>query len=132
MPVSMLGLLAMILRGRAHLVEANALRQMLEKHLSYQRIEQANSPLHIAATDMATGGEIVHSTGPVVNAVLASAAIPGVFPPVRIEGVDLIDGGVATNTPISVAVAVAGRLVQRASLCCRPASRVRCMRRRVV
>jgi len=106
MPFSMLGLLAMILRSRAHLVEANALRQLLEKHLSYQRIEQATLPLHIAATDMLTGGEIVLSTGPVVNAVLASAAIPGVFPPVRIDGVDLIDGGVANNTPISVAVSL--------------------------
>ena len=106
MPFSMLGLLAMVLRSRAHLVEANALRQLLETHLSYQRIEQASLPLHIAATDMFTGAEIVLSTGPVVNAVLASAAIPGVFPPVRIDGVDLIDGGVANNTPISVAVAL--------------------------
>ncbi|RZF24938.1 patatin-like phospholipase family protein [Paraburkholderia sp. UYCP14C] len=104
MPLSMLGLLAMILRSRAHLVEANALRQLLETHLSYERIEQATLPLHIVATDSLTGDEIVLSAGPVVKAVLASAAIPGVFPPVRIDGVDLIDGGVANNTPISVAV----------------------------
>jgi NTE family protein len=87
------------------LVEANALRRLLETHLSYERIEQATLALHIVATDMLTGGEVVLSTGPVVNAVQASAAIPGVFPPVRIDGVDLIDGGVANNTPISVAVA---------------------------
>jgi NTE family protein len=104
MPFSMLGLLAMILRSRPHLVEANALRQLLATHLSYERIEQATLALHIVATDMLTGGEVVLSTGPVVNAVQASAAIPGVFPPVRIDGVDLVDG-VANNTPISVAVA---------------------------
>ncbi|WP_233809299.1 patatin-like phospholipase family protein [Paraburkholderia sp. HP33-1] len=106
MPFSMLGLLAMILRSRSHLVEANALRQLLETHLSYERIEQATLPLHIVAADMLTGDEIVLSTGPVVNAVLASAAIPGVFPPVRIDGADLVDGGVANNTPISVAVSL--------------------------
>ncbi|MFM0390135.1 patatin-like phospholipase family protein [Paraburkholderia dipogonis] len=105
MPLSMFGLLSMILRTRPHLVEANALRRLLETHLSYERIEQATLALHIVATDMLTGGEVVLSTGPVVSAVQASAAIPGVFPPVRIDGVDLIDGGVANNTPISVAVA---------------------------
>ncbi len=127
MPLSMLGLLAMILRSRAHLVEANALRQLLETHLSYERIEQATLPLHIAATDMLTGDEIVLSTGPVVNAVLASAAIPGVFPPC-----------VSTVWISSMAASPTTRLsrwrlrsVRRASSCYRPASRVRCMRRRV-
>jgi NTE family protein len=104
MPLSMLGLLSMILRTRPHLVEAHALRVLLEKHLTYERIEQALLPLHIVATDMLAGHEVVLSSGPVVNAVLASAAIPGVFPPVRIDGVDLVDGGVASNTPISAAI----------------------------
>src|SRR5579864_1537010 len=104
MPLSMLGLLSMILRTRPHLVEAHALRVLLEKHLTYERIEQALLPLHIVATDLLAGHEVVLSSGPVVNAVLASAAIPGVFPPVRIDGVDLVDGGVASNTPISVAI----------------------------
>ena len=65
---------------------------------------QAALPRHIVATDMLSGDEIVLSSGPAVNAVLASAAIPGVFPPVRLDGVDLIDGGVANNTPISLAI----------------------------
>ncbi|MGC4441949.1 patatin-like phospholipase family protein, partial [Streptococcus suis] len=68
--------------------------------------EQSALPLHIVATDMNTGNEIVLSAGPLVDAVLASAAIPGVFPPVRIGGLDLVDGGVANNTPISAAVAL--------------------------
>jgi NTE family protein len=42
----------------------------------------------------------------VIDAVIASAAIPGIFPPVRIAGRDLVDGGVANNTPVSVAVAL--------------------------
>jgi NTE family protein len=106
MPLTMLGLLGMVLRRRPHLVEATALRVLLEKNLSYARVEHAAIPLHIVATDMLAGNEIVLSTGPVVDAVLASAAIPGVFPPVRIGGQDLVDGGVANNTPISVAVAL--------------------------
>ncbi|OAJ55129.1 alpha/beta hydrolase [Paraburkholderia ginsengiterrae] len=104
MPFSLLGLLDIILRRRPHLVEATALRKLLEKNLSFARVEQAALPLHIVATEMLSGNEIVLSSGSVVDAVLASAAIPGVFPPVRIGGVDLVDGGVANNTPISVAI----------------------------
>ncbi len=104
MPFSLLGLLDMVLRRRPHLVEATALRKLLEKNLSFARVEQAALPLHIVATEMLSGSEIVISSGPAVDAVLASAAIPGVFPPVRIDGVDLVDGGVANNTPISVAI----------------------------
>jgi NTE family protein len=39
-----------------------------------------------------------------VEAVLASSAIPGVFPPISIEGRELVDGGVCSNTPIAAAV----------------------------
>jgi NTE family protein len=46
----------------------------------------------------------VLSSGNIVDAVLASAAIPGVFPPVEVGGRKLIDGGVANNTPVSTAV----------------------------
>ncbi|KDB10650.1 Patatin [Burkholderia sp. lig30] len=106
MPFSMMGLLSMVLRNRTHLVEARALRVLLEQNLPYRRIEQAALPLHIVATDMLNGREVVLSAGPVVDAVQASAAIPGVFPPVRIGDMELVDGGVANNTPISVAVAL--------------------------
>jgi NTE family protein len=44
------------------------------------------------------------STGPAVEAILASTAIPGIFPPVGIEGEPLIDGAVAANTPMRLAV----------------------------
>ncbi|CAE6806870.1 patatin-like phospholipase family protein [Paraburkholderia domus] len=106
MPLTMLGLLEMMLSRRSHLVEATALRMLLETNLSFTQVEHAAIPLHIVATDMHSGNEVILSSGPLVDAVLASAAIPGVFPPVRIGGLDLVDGGVANNTPISVAVAL--------------------------
>ena len=46
-----------------------------------------------------------------VEAVLASSAIPGVFPPVALNGQHLVDGGVASNTPISAAVRLGARRV---------------------
>ncbi|UJJ58201.1 MULTISPECIES: patatin-like phospholipase family protein [Rhodanobacter] len=93
-----------LLRRRDHLVDSSGLRRLLERHLPYRQLEDAALPVHLVASDMLSGREALLSAGPVVDAVLASAAIPGVYPPVWIDGRWLVDGGVANNTPISVAV----------------------------
>ena len=85
-------------------VDPSGLRSLLEQCLPYQTFEQANIPLHVVATDLLGGGTVRLSSGPVVDAVLASCAIPAVFPPVRIGEQYLIDGAIASNTPISVAI----------------------------
>ncbi len=99
-----LGSVIGLLRRRDYLVDSYGLRSLLEKHVAYERLEDARLPLHIVASDMLTGEEVLLSSGSVVDAVLASAAIPGVFPPVRIDTRLLVDGGVANNTPISTAI----------------------------
>lgn len=92
------------LAGRGdHLVSNSPLRRLIESNLSYERLEDAPWPVTVVATEVATGYEVVLSSGPAVDAVLASAALPGVFPPVRLGDHLLMDGGVVNNTPISVA-----------------------------
>lgn len=87
-------------------VYANSgLRKVLESGLSVDRMEDAIIPLEVVATSLVDGGERWISRGPIVDAVLASAAIPGIFPPVEIDGESLIDGGVVNNVPISRALA---------------------------
>jgi NTE family protein len=103
MPFS-LGCIFNILLRRDHIFSNHALRRLLETHIRYGRLENAAIPLHVIACDLLTGNEVRLSKGPVIEAVLASAAIPGVFAPVAFEGRKLIDGGVANNTPISSAV----------------------------
>ncbi len=103
-PARLGGLLGFLGR-RNHLVSDAGLRTMVERHLGFTKLEDAPIRLHVVATELTTGAEVVLSHGDAVQAVLASAAIPGVFPPVRIEDHDLVDGGVANNTPISHAVA---------------------------
>ncbi|KZC42503.1 UNVERIFIED_ORG: alpha/beta hydrolase, partial [Rhodanobacter sp. FW104-R5] len=93
-----------LLFRRDHLVDSAGLRRLLERHLPYRRLEDAALPVHLVASDMLTGQEVLLSAGSVVDAVLASAAIPGVYPPVWIDGRWLVDGGVTNNTPISVAI----------------------------
>jgi NTE family protein len=89
---------------RTHLVPQRGLRRLIQRHISVQRLEQTSVPLHVVATDLLLGEDVRLSRGPLLEAVLASAAIPGVLPPVEWEGRLLIDGGVANNTPISHAL----------------------------
>jgi NTE family protein len=64
-------------------------------------IEELPTPLAIVATDLNMGREIVIRRGLVWQAVLASAALPGFFPPVRLGGNTLVDGGVVNPVPVS-------------------------------
>lgn len=92
------------LTGRDHLCGHDGLRGLLARHLGDRALQDAPLPLHVVASDLASGDEVLLSRGGAVDAVLASAAIPGVFPPVAIDGRLLVDGGVANNTPISSAI----------------------------
>ncbi len=81
---------------------SGGLRRLIETNLAYPRLEDAALPVHIVATGT-EGMAVVLSKGPAIDAILASTAIPGVFPPVRIDGQTLIDGAIARDTPIRVA-----------------------------
>jgi NTE family protein len=93
-----------LLGQRDYLVAPGPLRALIESELPYQRLEDARLPCHVVATDVLEGTEVELSAGDAAPALLASAAIPGIFPPVEIGGHHLMDGGVASNTPISTAI----------------------------
>src|SRR4029079_1023051 len=78
--------------------------ELLEQHIPYHRLEEATRPVLIVATDLKSGRATILTSGPAVPALLASCAIPGVFPPVAIGRRDYVDGGVANHTPITVAI----------------------------
>ena len=87
------------------------LRRLIERTLPYKRLEDAVIPVHVNATSLETGRGHWFTTGPAVEAILASAALPAVFPPVVVGGEAYIDGGVVDNVPISRAVALGARRV---------------------
>jgi NTE family protein len=99
------------LGSRDHLVPESGLRRLIAEHTTYERLEQMPLEFHVVAVDVLTGEELLLSHGPMLEGVLASAAIPAVLAPVVWEGRALIDGGVANNTPISHAVALGARTV---------------------
>ena len=88
-----------------------SLRGVIEQHLPYLDLESAAIPVHVVATDLIAGGSVRLSSGPALEAVLASCAIPAAFPPVRIGERFLIDGAVACDTPISVAAELGAKRV---------------------
>lgn len=93
------------LTGRIdHTVSSAPLARWMAVRAPFFQLEQAPIPLHVLATDLLRGTPVVLSTGDAIEALLASAAIPGVFPPVEINGRLLVDGGLAANTPVSQAV----------------------------
>jgi NTE family protein len=92
--------------ARPSLCAPDNLRRLVETHLGYDNLEDTVVPVHIVATDVLSGDEVILSRGDPTAAVLASAAIPGIFPAVTIDGRALFDGGIADNTPISQAVAL--------------------------
>src|SRR5689334_14433992 len=100
-PVSMRALLGGLCRKHDHLVPDYALRRLVGRHCEFDDLADAATPLHVVAYDVIAGREVLLSDGPTVDAITASASIPGVFPPVAIGDQLLIDGGVVNNTPIS-------------------------------
>ncbi|MGB6057280.1 MAG: patatin-like phospholipase family protein [Microthrixaceae bacterium] len=80
------------------------LRRLISSNISFARLEDARIPLHVVTTDVASGKEVLLSEGNAVDAILASSAIPSVFPSVHTDGLDLVDGGIADNAAISQAI----------------------------
>ncbi|TMD41917.1 MAG: patatin-like phospholipase family protein [Chloroflexi bacterium] len=103
-PISPLTSAAGLLGRSNHFISNESLRRVLEKHVPFERIEEASLPLHVVATDLKSGRAAVLASGPAIPALLASCAIPGVFPPVTIGRREYVDGGVANHTPITVAI----------------------------
>lgn len=110
-PFSVLDTLTAILRRRGYLLRASALQNLVRRSLPVKLIEDTQLPLYIVTTNLLSGAEELLSNGSAEQALLASAAIPLVFPNVRIGEKFLIDGGVASNTPIASAVSLGAKRV---------------------
>jgi NTE family protein len=85
-------------------VSPDCLAGWLRANSVLHRLEDGVLPLTVVATDLENGQEVLLESGPAVAALLASCAMPGVFPPVRIGDRWLVDGSVASDSPIGAAV----------------------------
>ena len=80
---------------------------LLQKHFGGVRIEDLPKPYFCVSSDLTTGRDYVHRTGPLWRALRASVALPGILPPVTENGHLLVDGGVMNNLPVDVMAAEA-------------------------
>ncbi|WP_245780044.1 patatin-like phospholipase family protein [Actinopolyspora lacussalsi] len=104
-PVDPLRILAGKLGMSNHLMSNRGLATWLHRTLPFRTLEEARLPLTVTTTDVDTSEAVFLESGPALPALVASCAIPGVFPPVEVAGRSLIDGGPAAFMPISRAVA---------------------------
>lgn len=88
-----------------HCLSGRAFAGWLERRLPVVAFEDLAVPLVVTATDLEAGVSVELSVGPILPALLASSAMPGLLPPVRIGRRVLVDGGVLDDVPVDVAIA---------------------------
>ena len=86
------------------LFSADGMRSYLEQHFGTRTFADLERPFYVVATDLERGREVVLREGSIVEALLASTAMPGIFAPVEYDGMLLVDGGIVNNVPVSVLV----------------------------
>jgi NTE family protein len=97
--------LVRVASGRPHLHSPRPLRDMLARELGAEA-SFADLPVRFqcCAANIERASEHWFDSGPVIDAVLASAAVPGLLPPMAIGGEHFIDGGIVNSIPIGRAV----------------------------
>jgi NTE family protein len=95
---------AEVVRRRTSLHGNGALRRMLRERLPAQTFEELAVPFECVAASIEQARECWFSSGDLIEPVLASCALPGVFPPVRIGEEHFFDGGLVNSIPLDRAV----------------------------
>ncbi|MCW3011158.1 MAG: patatin-like phospholipase family protein [Solirubrobacterales bacterium] len=108
---SALGRVATLARSRTHLHDGTGLRALLEETLPATAIEDLAVPFQCVAASIEHAREHWFTRGPVVDAVMASSAVPGMLPPVALGGEHFVDGGIVNSIPVGRAVALGARVV---------------------
>lgn len=108
---SLLSLISNLARHGTHLHGNDGLRRLLEGELHDLRIEDMAVRYECVATCIERASTHYFSSGPVIDAVLASCAVPGLLPPVRIGGDHYFDGGLVDSVPVGRAVALGARRI---------------------
>ncbi|MBP2303117.1 patatin-like phospholipase family protein [Azospirillum picis] len=109
--MKIVGYLDLRLRQGGGLISGDRLMAELRLHLGDVRIEELPCPYAAVATDLVTGHEVWLQRGELVDAMRASFSLPGVFPPVQVDGRWLIDGALVNPVPVSACRALGAQMV---------------------
>lgn len=96
---------------KSGLIDGAKISDLVRTLVNTEAIESLLIPFCAVATDIQSGEEVVISQGDLIEAVRASLAVPGIFTPVRSNGLLLVDGGLVNPVPVSVARAMGADIV---------------------
>ena len=100
---------ANLMRSRTSIHTNEPLRRMLEDLLPATTFEELQIPFQCVAASIEKAAEHWFFEGPLVDAILASSAVPGILPPVELAGEHFLDGGIVNSIPIGRAVELGAR-----------------------
>jgi NTE family protein len=108
---AMLRRVTTLARSGTHLQSLDEVRERLIEVLPVERVEELAVPFQCVAASIEQAAEHWFDSGPLVDVVLASCAVPGILPPVRIGDEHFIDGGIVNSIPVGRAVALGAKRI---------------------
>ena len=111
LPAGLLPTTVAIARRGESIQSNEALRALLEELLRVETFEELAVPFQCVATDIETVREEWFSSGPLIEPLLASSALPAVLPAVEIDGVRYLDGAIVNDVPVARAVELGARTI---------------------
>jgi NTE family protein len=103
---TLLGRAVRLMRSGTHLHAIEPLRRLLAGELPAGDFADLKLPFHCVAASIEHATARWFASGPLVPAVIASCAVPGLLPPVEIDGLHYFDGGLVDSIPVGRAVAL--------------------------
>lgn len=95
----------------AGLLRGQRLQAYFENRLGQRTFAELERPLALMAVDLNSRQEVVFQEGPIALALRATTAVPGLFMPLELEGMRLVDGGLLNNLPVDVARKMGAQIV---------------------
>jgi len=96
---------------RKYINDGEGLRKVIEELVNNNTFEDTQIPFAVAAADLVKGEKVIIKRGKLFDALLASASIPGMFPPVILDKKILVDGGIVDVVPIEAAQSLGANFV---------------------
>ena len=98
-------------RSGTHVESPDAMRGRLSELLPVARVEELEVRFQCVAASIERAAEHWFADGPLVEALLASCAVPGILPPIAIDGEHYVDGGIVNSIPIGRAVSLGAKTI---------------------
>jgi NTE family protein len=108
---TMVGRAVRLMRSGTHLHAIEPLKRLLADTLPASEFTDLKLPFHCVAASIEDATAHWFTSGPLVPAVIASCAVPGLLPPVEIDGLHYFDGGLVDSIPVGRAVALGANIV---------------------